>query len=67
MSDLSEKRSKAGALGGRSTYSRHGREHMQAIGKKGALSLWQRYNLLPWNLSGWALVDKTTGELKRTW
>jgi hypothetical protein len=40
---------------------------MRAIGKKGAAALWGRYRLHPWQLNGWALVSKDTGEVKATW
>ena len=52
--DLSEKRAQAGRMGGLATLRRHGRGHMQAIGKKGAAALW-------------ALVSRSTGEVKAMW
>lgn len=58
---------KAGRLGGLATVKRHGREHMQAIGKRGAETLWRRYRLRPYQLSKWALVDHETGEVKAIW
>ena len=53
----------AGQLGGRATVARHGREHMQAIGKRGAAELWRRYELRPAGLSDFALIRKSDGAL----
>jgi hypothetical protein len=63
MADLTPKQ-KAGRLGGLATVARYGRGHMAAIGKRGAATLWQRYNLLPYQLSKFALVDRETGKVK---
>lgn len=60
-------KAEAGRLGGLATVAKHGAQHMQAIGKRGAAALWQRYGLRPFQLTGWALVDKQTGEIKKTW
>ncbi len=54
----------AGALGGRATYARHGKSHMQAIGKQGAAVTWTRYHLAPVGQSGWAMVDRQTNQVK---
>ena len=54
----------AGALGGRATFARHGRSHMQQIGKAGAAVTWQRYHLSPIGQSGWAMVYRETNEVK---
>lgn len=48
---------RAGAKGGRVTLSRHGREHMRKIGRRGAAVTWQRYNLLPIGIGSYAMVD----------
>src|SRR5919107_1450075 len=48
----------AGALGGRATVAKHGRGHMQQIGKRGAAVTWQRYQLSPIGQSGWEMVDR---------
>lgn len=54
----------AGSKGGRATVARHGREHMQKIGRKGAAVTWQRYRLTPYKQSQFAMVDKETGAIK---
>jgi general stress protein YciG len=54
----------AGQRGGLATVAKHGREHMQAIGKRGAAVTWQRYQLSPVGQSGWAMVDRETNEVK---
>ena len=57
-------KAQAGSLGGRSTLARHGVEHMRAIGKRGAATLWRRYSLLPYELSKYALVSRETGQIR---
>ena len=54
----------AGALGGRATVAKHGRQHMAEIGARGAEVTWQRYQLHPAGESGWVMVDRTTNEVK---
>jgi hypothetical protein len=54
----------AGSKGGRVTVERHGREHMQKIGARGAATTWIRYHLAPIGQSGWAMVDRQTNEVK---
>lgn len=57
---MSEKKSKseAGRMGGQATVTKHGREHMAKIGKLGAAVLWQRYQLIPWQLTKFKLVKR---------
>jgi general stress protein YciG len=54
----------AGSLGGRATVARHGSEHMQEIGARGAAATWERYHLAPIGQSGWAMVHRETNEVK---
>ena len=54
----------AGAKGGCTTFSKHGREHMQKIGKRGARATWTRYRLSPIGQSGWAMVERETNQVK---
>lgn len=54
----------AGSKGGRATVARHGREHMQKIGKRGAAVTWTRYYLAPHGIGGYAMVDKKTNTVK---
>ncbi len=54
----------AGALGGRATVARYGRQHMQEIGRRGATVTWSRYHLAPLGQSGWAMVNRQTNEVK---
>ena len=55
---------KAGAIGGRATVARHGREHMQQIGRRGASVTWTRYYLAPVGLNLYAMVERVTGKIK---
>jgi hypothetical protein len=52
----------AGRLGGLATVSRHGRAHMQAIGRKGAAAYWQKYALFPMRQSDFAIIRRDTDE-----
>jgi len=56
----------AGRKGGRATFARYGREHMQAIGKRGARTTWTRYRLSPIGTNNFALVDRQTNQIKTT-
>jgi general stress protein YciG len=55
----------AGQLGGRATFARYGRNHMQDIGAKGALTTWTRYQLMPYSQTEYALVQRATGKIIR--
>lgn len=59
----SMKRKEWGRRGGRATVAKHGREHMQAIGKRGAASFWKRYTLHPVGTSDFAITSRKTGEV----
>lgn len=52
----------AGSKGGRVTVARHGREHMQSIGRKGAATFWQRYTFTPAGLNDFAIRRRDNGE-----
>lgn len=54
----------AGSKGGLATVARHGREHMQKIGRAGAAVTWKRYHLSPIGQSGWAMCSRETGKVK---
>ena len=62
--ELREVKRRAGAMGGRATLAKYGREYMQAIGRRGAAALWRRYALYPYELSKYALVDRATGKIQ---
>ena len=51
----------SGRLGGLATVARHGREHMQRIGRRGAAVFWQRYTLRPVDIAAFAIVARATG------
>jgi hypothetical protein len=51
----------AGRLGGLATVARHGSEHMQRIGRRGAAVFWQRYTLRPVAIAAFAIVARDTG------
>lgn len=57
-------RQQAGSKGGRVTVTRYGRDHMQKIGRRGAVVTWTRYRLTPWKQSQYAMVDRKTNEIK---
>jgi len=53
----------AGQRGGRATVARHGRQHMQAIGRRGAQAFWQRYHFVPAYYSAFAIVERNTAKM----
>jgi general stress protein YciG len=55
----------AGSIGGKATLERHGRSHMQTIGRKGAAVTWTRYQLSPVGLTEYAMVERATGKIVR--
>ncbi len=57
------KRKEWGRRGGRATVAKHGREHMQTIGKRGAVTFWKRYTLRPAGTSDFAITKRKTGEV----
>jgi len=61
------KKQAAGSKGGKVTVSRHGAEHMQTIGKRGAAGTWARYTLKPVNQSQYAMIERETGKIKSIW
>ena len=54
----------AGSMGGLATVRKYGRDYMVNIGKRGAKTLWQRYSLLPYQLNKYALIDRSSGEVR---
>lgn len=58
---------KAGRKGGLRTVERHGKEHMQAIGRRGAAATWKKYALMPVDSSGYAMVERATGKIRAIW
>ena len=54
----------AGKKGGLATVAKHGRDYMAKIGKRGAAALHERYNLTPYGIGDFALVDKQTGQIR---
>ena len=61
------KKQNAGRQGGLATFRKHGKEHMQKIGRRGAKITHSRYRMHPFGLSGWAYINRETGEVKATW
>jgi hypothetical protein len=57
-------RKQAGQRGGLATVRKHGREHMQQIGRRGASVTWQRYFLSPVGGTGWVMIDRSSHEVK---
>ncbi len=58
---------KAGKLGGLRTVEKHGKEHMQEIGRRGAAATWRKYALMPVDSSGYAMVERSTGKIRAIW
>ena len=54
----------AGQIGGRTTFAKHGRRHMQTIGKRGATVTWTRYSMKPIGQSQYAMVHRETNIIK---
>ena len=52
-----------GRRGGQATAARHGREHMQQIGRRGAATFWRRYAMKPAGVSGWAIIRRADGQV----
>jgi general stress protein YciG len=63
MTTNTEARRQAGRLGGLATVARYGKEHMAAIGRKGAAAFWAKYTLFPMQLNDFAIVRRDTGEI----
>ena len=57
-------KAQAGSKGGRATVRKHGRGHMQTIGRRGAASTWRKYRLAPIGTNNFAMIDRRTGEVK---
>ena len=53
----------AGRLGGKATFEKYGREHMQDIGAQGAMTTWTRYIKVPYKQTQYALIDRETGKI----
>lgn len=56
-------KAQAGALGGRSTVRKHGKDHMRTIGRMGAVAFHAKYRLEPVNMDDFAIVNRETGEV----
>lgn len=60
-------RQQAGSKGGRATVSKHGRAHMQRIGKRGAEVTHSRYSIKPIGQTQYAYVNRETNQIKVIW
>lgn len=56
-------KSEAGRLGGLATARKHGSQHMQTIGRRGAQKFWELYTLKPAGTSGWLIVNRQTNQI----
>lgn len=56
-------RAQAGALGGKATVQRHGKDHMRTIGRMGAIAFHAKYRLDPVNMDDFAIVERETGRV----
>lgn len=52
-------------LGGLAVYAKYGKEHMQNIGRAGAMAFWKKYSLQPFQLTYYAIVERSTGKIIR--
>ncbi len=57
------KRKEWGKRGGKATVKKHGKEHMRAIGKRGAQKFWKLYSLRPVGTSDFAIVRRDNGQV----
>ena len=60
---LNAKRREYGRRGGMATYSKHGRDHMQKIGRRGAAVFWKRYTMRPLGTSDFAIIERETDQV----
>jgi general stress protein YciG len=58
------KKARAGRAGGLATLGKYGRVFFQDIGKKGGVTLHQRYQLVPVGRNDFALVHRETGHTR---
>lgn len=63
MPHIKKSKTEAGRLGGMATVAKHGKEHMQTIGKRGAAVTWSRYYLAPVYQSQYAMVDRQSQKI----
>lgn len=56
-------KSEAGRKGGLKTLEKYGREYLSEIGRRGAAALWEKYQLVPVNMTEFAIVDRKTGKI----
>ncbi len=57
----------AGQKGGLATVKKHGRHYMAWIGKRGNVSMRERYRLTVVEQTGYALVERATGRIVAIW
>lgn len=55
-------KAEAGRLGGTSTFRKHGKKHMQDIGKRGARTFWKLYRITPYGTSDFAIIRRSDNE-----
>lgn len=58
------KKQRAGKLGGQATRDKYGPDHFSNIGKMGAKVTHEKYKIIPWGLSQYAMVDRVTGTVR---
>jgi len=54
-------KAQAGRMGGRATFTKHGRGYMSEIGKRGAIRFHELYSLKPIGTSDFAIVKRENG------
>lgn len=58
MWGVSVDKSAAGRLGGKKTLEVYGKEYYSELGRRGAAAFWEKYYLVPVNLTQFAIVRK---------
>lgn len=56
-------KSECGRLGGLVILEKYGREYLRELGRKGAVALHKKYNLVPNGTSDFVLVDRQTNKI----
>lgn len=56
-------KSEAGRLGGISTFRKYGKDHMSKIGAVGGFVMHEKYDLVPYQRSDFAIIDRITGKV----
>lgn len=56
-------RKEVASLGGKAVYKKYGSSYMSKIGRLGFKAMLQKYELQPYSVNDWAIVDRATGKI----